>query len=95
VHPARIERVELEVVGFQVGIGGELQKEGEPVIASGFSGDVQAVAVVLVKSLEQQAFGERVTWEGVVKALMGLDEPAIGKEQAEICPLLAEVDANL
>ena len=56
VHPARIERVELDVVGFQVGIGGELEEEGEPVIAGGFPGDVQAVAVVLVESLEQQSF---------------------------------------
>ena len=37
VNPTRIEGKELEIVGFQIRIGGELQEEGKPVVAGGFS----------------------------------------------------------
>jgi hypothetical protein len=67
VHPTGIEGKELQVIGFQVRIGGELQKEGQPVVTSGFSGHVQAVEVVLVEGLKQQLLGQRVTWRRVVK----------------------------
>ena len=50
---------------------------------------------MLVQSLEQQLLGQRVTRDRVIKPSVGLDEPAIGREQAEVCPLLAKVDTNL
>ena len=82
-------------MGSQVRVGGELEEEGQPEVAGGFTGDIDAVEGVLVERVEQELFGQRVAWEGVGEGDVGFEGLAVRKEEAEIRFLLTEVDAHL
>jgi len=58
LNPAGVEEEEVEVMGLEIRIIGELEEEGEPEEAGGFSRDVDAVEGVRVDSTEEELFGE-------------------------------------
>jgi len=95
LDPTGVEEEEVEVVGLEVRIISELEKEGEPEEAGGFARDVDAVEGVGVDSLEEELFGERVAGQGVGEGAMGLEGLTVREEETEISLLVTEINANL
>jgi hypothetical protein len=95
LDPAWVEQVQAQIVELEVGVGGQVQEEGQPEIAGGFSRDVYAVKGIVVQGIQQEPLGPRIAYVGVVNGNVRFERPTVGKEQAKVCPLLTKVDADL
>ena len=95
LDPARVEQIELQIVQLKLGIGGEVQEEGQPQVSGCFSRDIDAIERVAIQGIQQELLGQRIARRGIVNGNVRFEWPAVRKEETEIRSLLTKVDADL
>ncbi len=68
LDPTWVQQVQAQIVELELGIGSELQEEGQPEIAGCFTRDIDAVEGIVVQGVEQELLGPGIAQVGVVKS---------------------------